>query len=314
MSQIIATGHYLPKNKVSNQSLINLTGIDSTDEWIKKRSGIEYRHLAEEDETVADIATKAAENVLSKVDNSIRKEISLILVATMSSLNPTPSVANQVQAKIKNDTAWGFDISGACSGFTMAIEVANKFCHNTSSGYILIIGVEKMSQILNKEDRSTVVLFGDGAGAVLIENDGRPFKNYVSSIQTIEDKTQSLTFGLTSKDNYFAMNGREVFNFVNRQVIPAIDKFILEHHLKPDLIISHQANDRLRQLIAKKLKVDETILPSNINEVANTSAASIPILLDSLVDNGQIKLNQEQSIMLVGFGGGLAYGMNYFSI
>lgn len=314
MSRIIATGHYLPKKKVSNESLIDLIGIESSDEWIKKRSGIEYRHMAEQDETVADLAAKAAENVLAKVDDSIRNEVNLILVATMSSLNPTPSVANQVQAKISNDTAWGFDISGACSGFTMALEVATKFCQDSHSGYTLVIGVEKMSQILNQEDRSTVVLFGDGAGAVLIKNDGQPLKDYVSSFKTIEDKTQSLTYGLTAGDDYFAMNGREVFNFVNRQVIPAIEEFISEHHLKPELIISHQANDRLRKLIAKKLKVEETLLPSNIREVANTSAASIPILLDSLVESNKVKLNEEQSILLVGFGGGLAYGMNYFSI
>lgn len=314
MSRIIATGHYLPKDKISNKKLIDMTGIDSTDEWIKKRTGIEYRHLAKEEETVADIATKAAEDLLSKVDDSISKNISLIIIATMSSLNPTPSVANQVQARLKNTKAWGFDISGACSGFTMAIEVANKFCQTTSSGYTLIIGAEKMSQVLDKKDRSTVVLFGDGGGAVLIENDGQALKNYASSIQAIEDKTQSLTFGLKAKHDYFAMKGREVFNFVNRQVIPSLDQFIRQGQLKPDVIISHQANDRLRVLIAKKLNVDESTLPTNIDKVANTSAASIPILLDTLVDNGQVKLTQERSVLFVGFGGGLAYGMNYFNI
>lgn len=314
MSHIVATGQYLPKQSLSNHDLIKLTDIDSTKEWIEQRTGIKQRHFASGEETVADMATSAAKNLLDKVDDKVKQEIQLIIVATMSSKQPTPSVANQVQANLGISDAWGFDISGACSGFTMALETANRFSHSEKSGYILIIGAEKMSQLLDYQDRSTVVLFGDGAGAVLIKNDGQPLLDYQSEIKALKDEHHSLNYQGSDVAPYFTMNGREVFNFVNRQVIPTFKEFLTSHQLKPDFIISHQANDRIRMIMAKKLMINEEKLPTNIKTVANTSAASIPILLDTLVEEGTIKLNQDQKICFVGFGGGLTYGMNYFKI
>lgn len=314
MSHIVATGQYLPRQSLTNHDLIKLTGIDSTDEWIEQRTGIQQRYFADGEETVADMATSAAKHLLAKVDDDVKQKIGLIIVATMSSKQPTPSVANQVQANLGISDAWGFDISGACSGFTMALETANRFSYSEKSGYTLIIGAEKMSQLLDYQDRSTVVLFGDGAGAVLLKNDGQPLLDYYSEIKVLKDEHHSLSYQSSDMAPYFTMNGREVFNFVNRQVIPALSEFLTSHQLKPDVIISHQANDRLRRIMAKKMKINEEKLPTNIRSVANTSAASIPLLLNTLVEEGMIKLNQNQKVCFIGFGGGLAYGINYFKI
>lgn len=306
MSKVIATGSYVPSKVVTNADLIQETGIDSTDEWIVKRTGIQQRAFADADETVSDLAVKAAENLLGQLDADIAKEIQLIVVATMSSRLPTPSVASQVQRALDIPSAWAFDISGACSGFVMALEAAEKLSRDKQSGYTLVIGAEKMSAILDFSDRGTSILFGDGAGALLIEHDGTGLLEYESELVSIPDEEDSIC--VSEPDGFMTMEGRSVFNFVLRQVIPSLADFIETKVGAFDYIISHQANHRFLEIIAKKMNVPIEKIPSNISEVANTSAASIPILLDELVADSRIRLDATQKVVMVGYGGGLSWG------
>ena len=305
MSKIIATGSYLPDKVVTNTDLIEKNNLDSSDEWIFQRTGIKKRHFASEKETVSDLAVKAVKNLLNKYDKNIRQNIKLIIVATMSSHSPTPSVASQVQKALGIKESWAFDINGACSGFVMAVELAEKISRHQSEGYSLVIGAEKMSNILDFTDRSSSILFGDGAGAVLISNDGKALTGYQSNLQSIPDSQNSIHFGV---NELLSMEGRSVFDFVLRQVIPSATNFILKQENYFDYLISHQANYRFIELIAKKLEVSLDKIPTNIADVANTSAASIPILLNEWVVNKKIYLDGSQKIILIAYGGGLAWG------
>ncbi|MDN6195215.1 MAG: beta-ketoacyl-ACP synthase 3, partial [Atopostipes suicloacalis] len=294
-----------PGKSVSNKELIKETGIDSSDEWIFKRTGILERHFASKKETVSDLAIKSAENLLAKVDQEVIQNIQLIIVASMSSLSPTPSIASQVQAALGIKESWSFDINGACSGFIMALEAAEKIGASQSNGYTLIIGAEKMSNVLDFNDRSTSVLFGDGAGAILIANDGKGLMDYQSNLKSIPDVKESIHF---SKNQLMSMAGRSVFDFVLRKVLPSTVYFVEEKGRHFDYLISHQANQRFIKMLAKELNGSVDHLPTNIERVANTSAASIPILLDELVVKEKILLDESQKVILLGYGGGLSWG------
>lgn len=314
MSKVVATGQYLPANRLTNEQLIAQAGIDSSDEWIVQRTGVKARRFAE-GESVADLATEAARAIIANVGPDVKEDIRLIIVASMSSGNPTPSIANQVQANLGIAEAWGFDISGACSGFTMAVDIAERMSRTYESGYVLVIGADKMSQILDLSDRTSSIIFGDGAGGLLIACDGAGFPGYRSQLVALEDTKDAITLDKTVPDRqYLTMLGRDVFNFVVRAVIPGLAKFIDELNGSYDYVLSHQANDRLLDVMSQKLGIDRQQIPANIAEVANTSSASIPILLDDLVQAGTITLSGQQQIVMVGFGGGLAYGINYFKL
>lgn len=315
MSKIVSTGSYLPANIVTNTELVEQASIDSSDEWISQRTGIKQRHFASEDESLAQIAGKAAEKALEKYGRDVRDEINLIVLATMSSHNPTPAVASQVQAILGVKETWAFDISGACAGFVMAAEVAEKISRDYTSGYTLVIGAEKMSSILDFNDRSTAILFGDGAGAVLIQNDGEGLPDYRSELKSIPDEKDSIVVDPDSDESdKMAMSGRDVFNFVVREIIPSLSRFIEKEASDFDYLLSHQANERLVDIMVDKLKIDAEKAPVNIDRTANTSAASIPILWDELVRDGTLKLNGEQKIVLTGFGGGLSWGHITFDV
>lgn len=311
MSKIIATGSYLPKQMMTNKELIEQTGIESSDEWITQRTGIKQRHFAHPDETVSDLAVEAVNNLLVRLDKTVVRDINLIIVASMSSKLPTPSVASQVQEALGIKEAWSFDISGACSGFTMALELAEKLGRDKTSGYTLIIGAEKMSSILNFEDRGTSILFGDGAGAMLIEQDGEGLVDYESQLVSIPDPELSIC---VHPDEKMTMEGRSVFNFVLRQVIPSLSHFIDTQVGTFDYLISHQANERFIDVFSKKLKVSPDKIPTNISQVANTSAGSIPILFDQLVKQGDITLDGSQKVVFVGYGAGLSWGQMSFKV
>lgn len=314
MSKVVATGQYLPANRLTNEQLIAQAGIDSSDEWIVQRTGVKARRFAEA-ESVADLATEAARAILANVGPDVKEDIRLIIVASMSSGNPTPSIANQVQANLGIAEAWGFDISGACSGFTMAVDIAERISRTYETGYVLVIGADKMSQILDLSDRTSSIIFGDGAGGLLIACDGAGLPGYCSQLVALEDTKNAITLDKTVPDRqHLTMLGRDVFNFVVRAVIPGLAKFIDELNGSYDYVLSHQANDRLLDVMSQKLGIDRQQIPANIAEVANTSSASIPILLDDLVQAGTIELSGQQQIVMVGFGGGLAYGINYFKL
>lgn len=307
MSQIIATGSYLPDHYVSNDALIEQTHIESSDEWIKQRTGISGRHFVQGQQTVAELAINAAKNLLESLKEDISKQIQYIIVASMSSQGLTPSIASHIQGAIKATQAWAFDLNGACNGFVMALDVANSLSRAQSSGYTLVIGAEAMSQIIDFTDRSVCILFGDGAGAVLIKHDGQPLRGYRSQIHTQFDEQKAIQVPILGPSRgVMKMKGREVFNFVNRQVIPDLKEFVADASF--DYLISHQANERLLALFSKQLHLKSSNIPCNIQHVGNMSAASIPVLIDQMVQKEQVHLDQSKTVVLVGFGGGLSWG------
>lgn len=309
MSRIIATSGVLPANTVSNDQLIAHYQLDSTDEWIQQRTGIQQRHFSKlESESLGDLAAKAVEKLIEQ-SHLNRQDVTHVIVATMSSGGEMPSIACQVQAKCQLNNAWAFDVSGACSGFVMALDIAEKLTKELASGYTIVVGAEQMSRIINFQDRSSCILFGDGAGAIMIEHDGHGLEGYRSDIRSIPDTHLAITYGQYRHDQtQLVMNGRDVFNFVAKQVIPSLKQFIESHNMTLNYLISHQANQRLLDMMGKKLKLDASMIPSNIAYVANTSAASIPLLLNECVQSNKIKLNGTQTVVLTGFGGGLSYG------
>ncbi|MDO4432347.1 MAG: beta-ketoacyl-ACP synthase 3 [Aerococcaceae bacterium] len=310
MSRIIATGAFLPEKVMTNDQFVQQFALESTNEWIVQRTGIEQRHMASAEQTVATLAIEATKDLLQHVAPEIVPQIQHIIVATMSAKLATPSIACQVQAAIGAPNAWAFDLNGACSGFVMALDVANHLSKMQPTGYTLVIGAEKMTDILDLTDRSTAVLFGDGAGAVLIEHDGTALPDYQSTLHvSLEHQDAIATRENDAHAIHLHMQGRDVFNFVNRTVIASLEQFIHTHHLEDyEYLICHQANQRLLDLFAKQLNIAPEKVLSNIQKVANTSAASIPILIHQSVQNGTLKLDGTQSVILSGFGGGLAWG------
>lgn len=311
MSKIIATGAYLPERRLTNDDLIEAYDLESSDEWISQRTGIKARHFAQEDERVADLATKAAEDLLAKLDDlqEVVQKIKHVIVATMSAYSPSPSVGAEVQARINATNAWGMDVNGACSGFVMALELAEKLSKDSTDGYTLVIGAEKMTNILDLYDKRTSILFGDGAGALLIEHDGQGLPDYRSDIHTAEDRTQAISYKVSPEsDQYLQMVGRDVFKFVSQVVVRELESFIEQGDQSIDYLICHQANKRLLDIFSRKLGISDEMIPSNIEHVANLSAGSIPVLIDALVKNDTLSLDQSIRVVICGFGGGLSWG------
>ena len=316
IGKVCGTGSYLPNRIVSNTELSQL--VDTSDEWIRERTGIRCRHISVK-ETTSDMASKAAKKAVSNggIDPG---EIELILVATSSPDVIYPSVACVVQKNIRAENALAFDINGACSGFMVAFNTAQAYIRAGVFKTILVIGAESMSRLVDWRDRSTCVLFGDGAGAVLIRaeegeaywqaghSDGmKDFVLTLNSKDQFEEQTESSPGCLSAKSG-ICMDGQEVFKFAVRKVPELINELLEKSGLETEkiaLFILHQANERIVKAVAKKMKVDENRFPTNMENYANTSAASIPILLDEL--NREGKLKEGQTILLAGFGAGLTW-------
>ncbi|MGX7395613.1 beta-ketoacyl-ACP synthase III [Carnobacterium mobile] len=317
-AKIIGTGSYVPQKVVSNEMLESL--MDTSDEWIKTRTGIERRHLAETENTSV-LCGKAAQAILEKT-GIVAEEIDLIIVATMSPDYLSPSTACLVQDYLGAKQGMAFDVSAACSGFIYALSVAEKMLQSGAFRYALVLGGEVMSKIINWEDRSTAVLFGDGAGGVLLERTETEGSFLGEDIHADGSRGLALTTGSLPVQNpyssqkepndvFLKMEGRAIFDFAIRSVPKSIRSVVETADLSlTDItrIIPHQANSRIIQAIAKKLKIPFEQFALNISNYGNTSAASIPILLDELVSSGELTLGKDEKIILTGFGGGLTWG------
>ncbi|QQP71233.1 ketoacyl-ACP synthase III [Carnobacterium sp. CS13] len=317
-AKIIGTGSYVPKKVVSNEMLESL--MDTNDEWIKTRTGIEKRRISEEENTSV-LCGKAAQSILDKAGVAA-EEIDLIIVATMSPDYLSPSTACLVQDFLGAKQGMAFDISAACSGFIYALSVAEKMLQSGGFRYALVLGGEVMSKIINWEDRSTAVLFGDGAGGVLLERTDHEGSFLGEDIHADGSRGLALTTGSLAVQNpyssqkelndvFLKMEGRAIFDFAIRSVPQSIRTVAEAADLSlSDItrIIPHQANSRIIQAIAKKLKIPNEQFALNIANYGNTSAASIPILLDELVTAGELTLGTKEKIILTGFGGGLTWG------
>lgn len=300
-TKIIGTGSAVPSRVLDNAEL--LTFLDTSDEWIRTRTGIRSRHIAQEGQTASALAAQAAKKAIA--DAGIAAEqIEAIIVATSTPDYIFPSTANLVQQEIGAERAACFDLSAACTGFLYAMSVADAYIKAGMYKKVLVIGAEVMSQVVDWKDRSVCVLFGDGAGAVVLGEDGSG--KSIFRLHSDSGSAQALTLG---KENAVHMNGREIFSFAVRKVPESVKEVLEESETAKEQVkyfILHQANARMIESIAKRLDVPVEKFPMNLETHGNTSAASIPVLLDEL--NRQNRLIPGDVLILSGFGGGLSWG------
>lgn len=313
-AKIIGTGYELPAYEADNQYLSTL--VETSDEWIRERTGIGKRRLAKK-ETTTSLATGAAKKALLKA-NVKAEEIELLIVATITSDTETPSTACRVQAELGAAHAVAFDINAACSGFLYAIHIAESFIRSGIYKKALLIGAETLSKLVDWTDRGTCVLFGDGAGAAVLaaSEDGGVLAQSVGSNGEKWDVLSCMGRAINNPVHkeekelgYLKMNGQDVFKFAVRTVPMCIEDALLKADVKAeeiDLFLLHQANQRIIQSVAKRLKQPEEKFPMNIERCANTSAASLPILLAQMEEEG--RLHRGEKLVLSGFGAGLTWG------
>lgn len=300
-TKIIGTGSAVPSRVLDNAELS--TFLDTSDEWIRTRTGIRSRHIAQEGQTASALAAQAAKKAIA--DAGIAAEqIEAIIVATSTPDYIFPSTANLVQQEIGAERAACFDLSAACTGFLYAMSVADAYIKAGMYKKVLVIGAEVMSQVVDWKDRSVCVVFGDGAGAVVLGEDGSG--KSIFRLHSDSGSAQALTLG---KENAVHMNGREIFSFAVRKVPESVKEVLEESETAKEQVkyfILHQANARMIESIAKRLDVPVEKFPMNLETHGNTSAASIPVLLDEL--NRQNRLIPGDVLILSGFGGGLSWG------
>ena len=299
--KICGTGAYIPEKILDNEALSKL--VDTSDEWIRSRTGIRRRHIAGEKETVAFMAGEAAKAALqnAKVNGSA---VELILAATMSAEEAMPGVAARVQQTIGAKGAASFDINSACTGFLAALNTAQTYIEAGIYKTVLVVGAEKLSSLVDWNDRNSCILFGDGAGAVVLKAD--PEGLYVQVSHSEGEKGQALT---APKNGFLQMDGRAVFEFAVSRVPEVIREVLKKAGIEKeevDFYLLHQANRRIISAAVKRLDLEEERFPMNMEEYGNTSAASIPILLYE--ENRRGKLKKDSLLVLSGFGGGLTYG------
>lgn len=310
--KIVGVGKALPSNQVTNSDLSTI--VETSDEWIKSRTGISTRYLSK-GETTTQLATDAAKAAL--VDGNIDpKDIDLIIVATITPDYVMPSTACLVQQAIGATRATAFDIGAACSGFLYASMLGTDAIKLGRSQTVLIIGAETLSKTVNWEDRSTCVLFGDGAGAVIYQ---KHHTNHIINVYSESDGSGGMALTLEGRKlnnlyiqnheplEYMYMDGREVYRFATTVVPTSINKVLEDTSYCPqdiDMFILHQANARIMDSVAKKLNVETSKFYKNLDKYGNTSAASIPIALSEAKEF----LKPGDKVILSGFGGGLTWG------
>lgn len=300
---IIGLGRYVPEKVMTNFDLEKM--MDTSDEWIRTRTGIEERHFAEEHQETSDLAVLAAQDAIKNAGIS-PEEIGLILVATVTQDQTFPSVACMVQEQIGAVNAAAMDQAAACAGFIYSLVTAKQFVESNAYKYVLVVGAEKLSKVIDWEDRNTAVLFGDGASAAVIGqvSEGRG----ILSFELGADGTGGKHLFI-SKQQTIGMNGREVFKFAVRQMgesaLNVLDKAGLTKD-DVDFLVPHQANIRIMESARERLELPSEKMSKTIHKYGNTSAASIGISLVEELEAGKIK--DDDLLVLVGFGGGLTWG------
>lgn len=316
--KIIGTGSALPKVTVSNKQIMDW--VDTSDEWIRERTGIANRHLST-GETVASLAAEACEKALKQAGVKA-EEVDMILLATCSPEYLLPCAACQVQERIGAANAVAFDINAACSGFLFGLTTAQAYLQSGIYKKILVAGSEVLSKLMNWEDRSTCILFGDGAGAVLMEAAEDTQESRMLSFSQGSDGAKGMVLSCRDRwinnplykeniqeDFYVQMDGQAVYRFATRQVPACIQDALQKASLTVediDLFILHQANARIIEAAAKRLHADIQKFPMNVDRMGNMSSATIPVLLDEL--NREGRLHRGDKLVLSGFGAGLTFG------
>ena len=299
---IIGLGTYAPEHILTNEDLEKR--MDTSDEWIRTMTGIEERRIAGADENTSHMAVKAAKEAIK--DAGINADqIGLIIVATVTPDQPFPSVSTMLQEQLGATNAAAMDLSAACAGFIYGLVTAKQFVESNTYSHVLVVGVEKLSKITNWEDRNTAVLFGDGAGAVVISkvSEGRGILSFELGADGSGGKH------LSQVGPHLHMNGREVFKFAVRQMgesaVNVIEKAGLNKE-EIDMLVPHQANIRIMESARERLGLPPEKMSKTIHKFGNTSSASIPLSLKEEVKNGKVK--DDDVIVMVGFGGGLTWG------
>ncbi|NMA82593.1 MAG: ketoacyl-ACP synthase III [Epulopiscium sp.] len=316
--QIMGTGRWVPEQQLTNEDLSSI--VDTTDEWITSRTGIRTRHISTWENT-SDLASKAAQMALQQA-NIQMEEVDLIIVATMTPDSSMPSTACLVQKQLQAKNAVCFDVSAACSGFVYAMTIAKQFLQTGFYKTAVVIGAEVLSKVIDWQDRNTCVLFGDGAGAVVLQHsqdlgveacylgsDGQGDDLLECKGVALQNPLKPCTQTESLRRPSMTMKGREVFQFA-LQIVPACIQQLLDQSgytiEQIDHIVLHQANIRILEGVAKKMKVPKEKFYSNMEYYGNTSAASIPIALDEMREQNLLKKGDK--VILVGFGGGLTWG------
>jgi 3-oxoacyl-[acyl-carrier-protein] synthase-3 len=315
---ITGVGSYLPSRILTNADLEKM--VDTSDEWILTRTGIKERRLAAENEFTSDLATHAAVRALRKAGVAA-EEIDLIIVATITPDMPFPSTACLVQKKIGARRAAAFDLEAACSGFIYGLEIAQQFIMSRTYNTVLVIGAEKLSSIVDWEDRNTCVLFGDGAGAAVLQN--RPNAHgLLTAVMGADGQKADLLFmpgggsrcpatatSVVSRLHYLRMEGKETFKNAVQAMQTAAEEAMARCEIditRIKCIIPHQANRRIIDAVGQRLGAKPEQLFINVHQYGNTSAASVAIALDEAVESGRVR--RGDLILLVVFGAGLTWG------
>lgn len=315
--RIIGTGSKTPDKILSNHDLEKM--VDTSDEWITARTGIRERRIAEEGVASSDMGYEASLKALEAA-NTDPNEIDAIIVGTVTPDYMMPSTGCLLQSRLGAKKAYGFDLAAGCSGFLYALHVGNGLIKSGTADKILVVGTETLSRIMDYEDRSTCILFGDGAGAVVLSRADEP--GIMSSCLNSDGDDWKLLYipgggsripaskeSIENKDHYMKMNGRDVFKIAVKSMESATMQAIEEANIKPediDLLIPHQANFRILEAVRKRLDLPEDRLFSNLDKYGNTSAASVPLALDEAIKSGRAK--KGDIILFTVFGGGFTWG------
>lgn len=315
--RIISTGSYLPENVVTNYDLERI--VETSDDWITERTGIKERRVANNDQTASDLAYEASRIALKRAGLKPR-DIDLIIVATVTGDMPFPSTACFLQKKLGAKNAAAFDLNAACSGFIYGLHVASGLIKSRMHKRILLVGSEVISKFTDWQDRTTCILFGDGAGAVIIEGTQEKRGIYSTHIDSEGNLSELITLpgggsmhppsadSIANRLHFIKMNGNETFKVAVRTLTGIAHRTLEANNIEPSqisLLIPHQANIRIIQATAKRLNLPIEKVFVNIHKYGNTSAASIPIALDEAFQTGRIK--DGDYILLEAFGGGLTW-------
>lgn len=316
---ISGTGSYLPEKVVTNADLEKI--VDTTDEWIVTRSGIKERRMAAPEQATSDLATEAARKALEMAEVKA-EELDLIIVATLSPDHFFPSTAGLVQRNLGAARAAAFDLEAACTGFIYALAIGDAFIRNGTYRNVLVIGAEVLTKFIDWEDRSTCVLFGDGAGAAVLQPDQSGQRGILSTHLHCDGRHAELLYVpagvsrmptthevLDKKLNTVKMQGNDVFKVAVTKLAEVVEEVLEKNGLSEediDFLVPHQANLRIIQATARKLKLPMEKVVVTVDRHGNTSAASVPLALDEIVRSGKIRSGDR--VLLEAFGGGLTWG------
>lgn len=313
-SRIIGTGSYLPEKVLTNADLEQM--VDTSDEWITDRTGIKKRHIAADNQTTCDLAEQASRAAMTAAGIT-SDQIDLVIVATTTADQIFPSTACLLQSRLDIHGCAAFDVQAVCTGFVYALGIADKFIRSGSNRTALVVGAETLSRIVDWSDRGTCVLFGDGAGAVILQASDEPgilsthlhadgqFKDLLAVHAGVSEGYDKVKNG----EAYIQMQGNEVFKMAVNTLGRIVDETLAANNMKKsdiDWLVPHQANIRIINATAKKLKMSMDQVVVTVQEHGNTSAGSVPLALDTAVRDGRIK--RGDTLLLEAFGGGFTWG------